>query len=163
MTRRITSIVILAITLIFTIVTMYLGWELQLDYKALEEKLSSLQKLEEPIYSESSLQQAIGTLKKEIEEVRSHFSIDNTNGPLQLTEEVLRLLKQNTLHIIDYRLEEQGENSELVISAEGRIGNILKLFYELSYNEKPFRIIFFTIDAKRSDSLVSLFLRVAYA
>jgi hypothetical protein len=118
-------------------------------------------KLGSSLYNNTSLMLAISKLEEEI-------SIEKTlkrkeGESLKMTEDVLSLLEQNRIKVISYRLEGEENREELAITAEGEIGSVLKLFYELSFSKEEFRINFVYVDARFRGRPATLVIRITYA
>ena len=123
----------------------------------LMQRYESAVKLDSSLFDNSSLKLAISKLE---EEISIKKALKRKGGePLEMTEDVLGLLEQNRIKVISYRLE--GE--ELAITAEGEIGSVLKLFYELSFSKEEFRINFVSVDTRFRGRPATLVIRITYA
>ena len=130
-------------------------------------RYESAVKLDSSLYDNTSLKVAISKLEEEISVEKALKRKEGEYNTLKMAEDVLRLLEQNRIKVISYRLEGEETNKEaseeLALTAEGEIGSVLKLIYELSFSKEGFRINFISVDARFPGKPATLVIRITYA
>ncbi len=157
-------VIFFSLTLINTVGAGF--WILNLEQKTeiLAQRIESTKNLEKSLYDSFSLEEVISKLNGEIADRKiSYRSIDEEYDSLKMTEDVLLVFQKNRMKIIYYKLEGKEKREELALAAEGSIGNILKLIYDLSFSKDWFRIIFINVDTILPGKPATLVLRVTYA
>ncbi len=129
----------------------------------LSQRFESAIKLDNSLYDSTSLELAISKLEEEILGVKALKRKEKEYNTLKMTEDVLLLLEGNKIKVISYRLEGEENREELAITAEGELGSVLKLIYELSYSKEGFLIIFISVDARFRGRPATLVIRITYA
>lgn len=164
---EIKKIIILIFFILAVVNTIIAGfWILRIEQKKelLVERSESAVKLNSSLYDNTSLYLAISKLEEEIlvEKALKRKEVE----PLKMTEDILHFLEQNSIKVISYRLEGEGNNKEsreeLAITAEGEIGSVLKLIFDLSFSDEGFRINFISVDARFPGKPASLVFRISY-
>ena len=164
MKKKIIILTFFILTLINTIVAVFWMSDIERKTELLVQKREDTQKFEGVLYDSSSLVAAISRLEEEIADKNALYGIVNGKyNPLKMTEGVLLLLEKNRIKIINYRLEGEDSKEELALTAEGEIGSILKLIFDLSFSQNQFRINYITVDAKLSGKPATLIIRITYA
>ena len=125
--------------------------------------LDNTKKVDSHLFDSSSLNITILKLKKRLSAIKAIKRKDYDYNTLEMTEEVLLLLEKNKIKVISYRLEGEKNREELVITAEGKTGSLLKFIYELSFSEEGFCINFVSVDARFSGRPAILIIRIIYA
>ena len=160
------KIVILIFFILAVINTIIAGlWISGIGRKAelLALRCESAVKLDSSLYDNTSLKVAISKLEEEISVEKALKRKEGEYNTLKMTENVLRLLEQNRIKVISYRLEGEENKEELAITAEGEVGSVLKLIYELSFSKEEFNINFISVDARFSGKPAILVIRISYA
>lgn len=98
------------------------------------QKKESVMKLDSSLYNSNSLNIVISKLKEEVSARKTLLREDEEYDTLKMTEDVLLFLEKNRIKVINYRLEGEENKEELALTAEGKLGSILKLIYDLSYS-----------------------------
>lgn len=129
----------------------------------LVQKKESAIDLDSSLYDSTSLKLAISKLEEEISVENAFRRKEGEYNTLKMTEDVLLLLEQNRIKVISYRLEGEENREELAITAEGEVGSVSKLIYELSFSKEGFRIKFVSVDARSSGRPATLVIRITYA
>ena len=161
--KKMIILIFFTLALINTIVAGF--WILGIERKKellMQKKENSL-KLDSSLYDSTSLKMAISKLEEELSGEKDFNGKDGEYNTLKMTEDVLLLLEQNRIKVISYRLEGEENREELALTAEGEIGSILKLIYELSFSMSRFRINFVSVDARFSGKPATLVIRITYA
>lgn len=161
MITKIVNSIFFTLAVINTIITVF--WILGIKQKTelLRQRCESALKLDSSLYDNSSLKQAISKLE---EEISVEKALKRTEGEtLKMTEDVLRLLEINRIKVSTYHLEGEENREELTITAEGEVGSVLKLIYDLSFSKEEFRINFISLNASSSGKPATLIIRISYA
>lgn len=127
------------------------------------QKKESVMKLDSSLYNSNSLNIVISKLKEEVSARKTLLREDEEYDTLKMTEDVLLFLEKNRIKVINYRLEGEENKEELALTAEGKLGSILKLIYDLSYSQNGFRINFISVDAKTPGKPATIVIRITYA
>ena len=127
------------------------------------QKKESVMKLDSSLYNSNSLNIVISKLKEEVSARKTLLREDEEYDTLKMTEDVLLFLEKNRIKVINYRLEGEENKEELALTAEGKLGSILKLIYDLSYSQNGFRINFISVDAKTPGKPATIIIRITYA
>ncbi len=165
MKKKIIVLIFFTLAVINTIIAGLWISDIGRKTELLAGRYGSAVKLDSSLYDNTSLKLAI--LKLE-EEIYARKALKRKEGEfLKMTEDVLFLLEQNRIRVISYRLEGEETNKEireeLVITAEGEIGSVLKLIYELSFSKEGFRINFISVDTRFRGRPATIVIRIIYA
>ena len=163
MKKRIIILIFFVLAVINTITAGFWIFGIERKTELLIEKKENMEELKDSRYDISSLNLAISKLKGEIDDKKILYKMDRESNPLRMTEDVLLLLEKNRIKVINYRLEGEENKEELALTAEGKLGSILKLIYDLSYSQNCFRINFISVDAKPPGKLATIVIRITYA
>lgn len=157
-------LILFTLTLINTIIAGFWILDIKEKTELFVQKKENIQDMEMDLYERLSLDTAISELSREIAGKEALYrSVSAEYNSLEMTEDVLFVFSTNRIKIISYRLEGEENRQELALTAEGEIGNILKLIYDISFSKKWFRIIFINVDAKLPGKPASLVMRITYA
>lgn len=162
MKKRI-SVLLLILTLTNIFTSGFFLLNIARRTELLNEKKKALQNKESKLYTSASLERTILKLKEEISFQKTFYIKEQDNDPIKMTEKIFRFFNENSINVNSYRLEGDSNGKELVINAEGEIGNILLLIYQFSFPATKFRVNFITLDTKYKKDIVSLVIRITYA
>lgn len=161
MRNKIVVLIFFTLAVVNTIVAGLWISDIGRKTELLAGRYESAVKLDRSLYDNTSLKAAISKLEEEILGVKVLMRKEGES--LKMTEDVLRLLEQNRIKVISYRLEGEENREELAITAEGELGSVLKLIYELSFSKEGFRIKFVSIGARFPGRPAALVIRITYA
>ncbi len=165
MKKKIVIFIFFTLLVLNTIIAGFWISDIGRKTELLSGRYESAVKLDSSLYDNTSLMAAISKLK---EEISIEKALNRTEGDsLKMTEDVLCLIEQNRIKVISYRLEGEETNKEnreeLTITAEGELGSVLKLIYELSFSKEGYLINFISVDARFRGRLATLVIRITYA
>ncbi|MCK5153880.1 MAG: hypothetical protein KAQ93_05930 [Spirochaetales bacterium] len=161
MKKKIVVLIFFTLAVINTIIAGLWISDIGRKTELLVQRKENAVKLDSSLYDNTSLKLAISKLE---EEIFIEKSLKRKEGDtLKMTEDVLRLLEQNRIKVISYRLEGEDNREELAITAEGELGSVLKLIYDLSFSKEGFRINFISVDARFRGRPATLVIRITYA
>jgi len=162
--KKIVLLIFFTLSVINTIIAGLCISGLGRKTELLVQRYESAVKLDSSLYDNTSLKLAISKLEEEIsiEKVLKRKEGES----LKMTEDVLRLLDKNRIKVISYRLEGEEANKEiseeLAVTAEGDVGSVLNLIYELSFSEEGFSINFVSVNARFPGQPATLVIRITY-
>ncbi len=138
-----------------------------IDSSRKAERITSLSKetrqMEKTLFTPSSLDNAILLLKRERDTEMLRGKTQTGGSPLKITGEVLALVRKNKLRVSSYRIERKGDKDELVLAADGKIKNVMRLLYDLYILQEGLEINYCTIDTGAPKKPVKFVLRVTHA
>jgi hypothetical protein len=161
--KRIVVLIFFTLAVVNTIVAGLWISDIGRKTELLVQRKENAVKLDSSLYDNTSLKLAISKLEEEIFIEKSLKRKEGEYNTLKMTEDILRLLDKNRIRVISYRLEGEENREELAITAEGEVGSVLKLIYELSFSKDGFRINFINVDARFSGRPATLVIRITYA
>ena len=161
MKKRIVILIFFTLAVINTVITVLLIWNIEQRTDILIEKKMIAENLDSSLFDNNSFNRIILKLKEEL----AALKINKQNGreTLKMTKDVLHLFEQNRIKVISYRMEGEENREELVITAKGEIGSVLKLIYDLSFSKEGFRIGFASVDAGLPGKPAGIVIRISYA
>ena len=161
MKKKIIILIFFTLAVINTIVSGLGILGIRQKTKLLVHRRESAIKLDRSLYDTTSLKVVVLKLEEEIF-IKNSFKRQGWNT-LKMTEDVLGLFKKNRIKVINYRLEGEENREELALTAEGEIGFVLKLIYDLSFTKEGFRIKFISVDARFPGQPATIVIRITYA